>query len=140
MSDSLSHEFDRLAFEVWNEVRGLIPPELHAHLGRVEFLILDEAPPEILREIEPLDENDVVDPLEVCGFYWGVPLTEMSVFDPDLTPPRVYLFREALLELIDPEDPEPAAALREEIAITLLHEIGHHFGLSEEDLERLGYD
>jgi predicted Zn-dependent protease with MMP-like domain len=49
---------------------------------------------------------------------------------------RVYLFRKALLE----EAGHDELRLKEEIAITLLHEVGHFFGLEEEDLERLGFD
>jgi predicted Zn-dependent protease with MMP-like domain len=49
-------------------------------------------------------------------------------------PPRVVVFRRPLLE----DFPDPAE-LREQVRITLLHEIGHHFGMDEDRLDDLGY-
>jgi len=63
-----------------------------------------------------------------------VPLTEASRDDEPDVPPRITLFYEPLIA-----DCETDEALRREIQITILHEIGHFFGLDEDDLERLGY-
>ena len=53
---------------------------------------------------------------------------------PTPLPDRIVIFRDNLCEMCESRD-----ELIDEIRITVLHEIGHHFGLSEEDLERLGY-
>lgn len=129
--------FDTIAAEVWKDLETIIPEELQAQIKRVEFAIEDEAWPELL---VGMDDDIVANPDAVCGLHVGVPRTEESLMNPDLFPTRVYLFRNAMLDLVDPNDADPEGALREEIAVTLLHEIGHYFGLEEEDLERLGYD
>lgn len=129
--------FDVIAQEVWKDLEELIPTELRGHLHRVEFLVEDAAWSELLAGMDP----EIADhPESVCGLHVGLPKTLESVTAPELFPTRVYLFREALLDQVGPDDDDPEATLREEIAVTLLHEIGHYFGLEEEDLERLGYD
>lgn len=134
-----SDEFDQLALEVWRELWPLVPPELAEHIQKVQILIEDSPSSILLEDLKGsgLDEA----PEELCGLHVGVPLIDESVVFPHPFPARVYLFRKALIELaLDDEDRPFLETLREEIAITLLHEIGHFFGLEEEDLERLGYD
>ncbi|MBX2986590.1 MAG: metallopeptidase family protein [Bdellovibrionaceae bacterium] len=134
-----AREFDHLSQDVWNSLLPLIPEELKAHFQKIHILIEDVATEELLAELGQDDVSE--DPLSLCGLYVGVPLTESSVTFPSLLPDRVYLFRQALLDLADYDGGASSRRrLREEIAVTLLHEIGHFFGLSEEDLERLGYD
>ncbi len=78
----------------------------------------------------------------------GTPLTERSVAEGGDLPETIHLFREGIIEQAggweESEDESGRlqggeAAITEEIRITLLHEIGHHFGLGEEELEELGY-
>ena len=55
-------------------------------------------------------------------------------------PSDIHLFRDGILDLVGGWDvPDARQSLEEEIRITLLHEIGHQFGLDEDDLDRLGY-
>lgn len=129
--------FDGIASEVWRDLEKLIPQELQEHMERIEFVVEDTATADLL---EGMDPEIVSDPESVCGLHVGVPRTLESVTQPELFPTRVYLFRQAILDLIDLGDGDPEASLREEIAVTILHEIGHYFGLEEDDLERLGYD
>ena len=68
------------------------------------------------------------------GIYQGVPLPERSVLDPPLLPDKITIFSEPLLEdFPDPDD------LREQIRLTVLHEIAHYFGMDEDEIEELGY-
>lgn len=122
-------QFDAIALAVWHEVMALIPAELQNQLKSIQFLIQDEISEELMQGLAE-DYHD--HPEELCGLY-QTPLPEDGI------PAQVYLFRYALLDLLDPTGIEPEVVLRQEIAITLLHEVGHHFGLSEDDLERLGY-
>lgn len=133
----LTERFDEIALDVWNELQKIIPPEFKDIIAQIHFMLLDEPPADLLAD---LDEDLAAHPHELCGLHVGTPITKASITAPDPMPVRVYLFRWALLDLIDPNDEDPEAVLREEIAITLLHEIGHYFGLEEDDLERLGYD
>jgi predicted Zn-dependent protease with MMP-like domain len=67
-------------------------------------------------------------------------LTEKSVEHGDL-PTVIHLFRRGIVSLAGGwEQPNADDEVYEEVRVTLLHEIGHHFGLEEEDLEELGYE
>jgi predicted Zn-dependent protease with MMP-like domain len=122
--------FELIVQRVINE----FPEEFRELVDQVPILIEEEARPELLEDLEggPLEDDE-----EIYGLHVGTPLTERSpIYDVDLDPGRVYLFRGPLVRLAQGDE----QYLEEEIRITLYHEIGHHFGLSEEDLERLGYD
>ena len=132
-------EFDKLAVKIWRDLQMLIPPDMRALVDRVQILIEDEPPAAVLEELKGSELSE--HPEELGGLHIGVPLPMDSITNPDPYPTRVYLFREALLDFADfDETPEGLERLKEEIAITLLHEIGHYFGLEEDDLERLGFD
>lgn len=131
--------FDKIAGEVWESLLKIIPADLQAHFGKIHLLIEDDPSDEILAELEGTDLADY--PEDLCGLYMGTPLTEESLLNPALMPGRIYLFRKALVEFSEYDGTRPSLfRLREEIAVTILHEIGHFFGLDEDDLERLGFD
>ena len=70
----------------------------------------------------------------LLGLYVGRPRTRRSVEDSGTIPDVIYIFQEPIQAVChNPEE------LIRQVRVTVLHEIGHHFGLSEEDLERLGY-
>ena len=106
-----------------------LPRQFREQLRNVEFVVEERPSPELMRG-EGLDPR--VDTL--YGIYQGVPLPERSSLDPPLLPDKITIFAEALLQ--DFPDPEE---LREEIRITVLHEIAHYFGMDEEAVEDLGY-
>jgi len=93
-------------------------------------IVVEEWPPDWL-----LDELGVPDDDTIYGFYHGVPLPERSVSDPYGLPDKISLYRGPL-----EEDFPDGEELRHEIRVTLLHEIGHYFGMTEEELARLGYE
>ena len=70
----------------------------------------------------------------LLGLYEGIPATELAE-EVERVPDRIWLFKENLEDASEDE-----ADLVEQIRITLLHELGHHFGLDEDDLARLGFD
>ncbi len=135
---------DRERFdEILERVLASLPKEIHDLLEESP-LIVDDAPSDALLKSVGLnpDEDDL------CGLHTGVSLTERSVSQSGELPEHIQLFRRGILDeaggwerYVDEEGFECGgeAAVEEEIRITLLHEIGHHFGLDEEDLERLGY-
>ncbi len=105
-----------------------LPESFRARLDNVQIEVQDRPDARILRE--PGATPDML------GFYIGVPLTERSVDSPEpLLPARILLFRDNLRRICADRD-----ELIREIRITLLHEIGHHFGLDEDRLAELGYD
>ncbi len=97
---------------------------------------LDELPEwaaDALDNVVVLVEEEDADEPDLLGLYVGVPETERGHEEP-FEPTRIIIFRLPLLRLTN--DP---ATLRKEIRITVLHEIGHHFGISDERLDELGY-
>ena len=85
---------------------------------------------------ETLQEMGIESPWELTGLYQGIPLTEKSVGHVPSEPDRILLFREPiLLEWI-----ETGEDLFRLVRNVLIHEIGHHFGLSDDDIARLEQD
>jgi predicted Zn-dependent protease with MMP-like domain len=121
-----------------------LPHALRELIEEVPVIVLDEPDEKMLRDLglDPAD-GDVRD--ELCGLHTGVPETERSLEDPPGLPSDIHIFRRGIIAHAggwgrDPDDDRPADdRVYDEIMITLLHEIGHQFGLDEDDLERLGY-
>jgi predicted Zn-dependent protease with MMP-like domain len=98
---------------------------------------LDGLPPEIaagLRNVAVVVEDENPEDPELYGLFEGVPLTEGGPDAGDL-PNRIAIYRVPL----EADFPD-RAELREEIRITVLHELGHYFGLDEDRLAELGYE
>jgi predicted Zn-dependent protease with MMP-like domain len=121
--------FDALLEQVLAE----LPPRLHELIDEAPVIVDDRATQALLEE---LDMNETEDLL--CGLHSGTPLTERSVSHGHDLPETIHLFREGIIETAGGWKAGEAAVMHE-IRVTLLHEIGHHFGLDEEDLEKLGY-
>jgi len=107
-----------------------LPPEFQAHMENVSVVIA-EAPERELLEAMGMDPDDPEDTL--FGLYEGVPLIERS-FDDVLLPDSITIFRRPLLDWAESEQ-----EVVEEVRITVLHEIGHFFGMDEDRLDELGY-
>lgn len=123
--------FDRLLEQV---LEGL-PGPLHELIEKVP-VIVEDTPDDAL-----LDEMGEDDPQALLGLHSGTPFTEESVEASGELPADIRLFREGIVSHAGGWDGLDAdERVREEIRVTLLHEIGHQFGLDEDDLERLGYD
>jgi predicted Zn-dependent protease with MMP-like domain len=130
--------FDR----IFEEELDALPESIHELLDRAP-VVLEDRPSR--RLLEEMGLDPAID--DLCGLHSGVPLTERSVNDSGVLPEVIHLFREGIVDEAggwDEDEDEHGTfggeeAVRREIRITLLHEIGHHFGLDEDDLERLGY-
>lgn len=104
-----------------------LPQPFKGMVGDVQMRILDFA------EDEVLDELGIEDPFQLTGLYQGPDLRNRTVFDPAPGPSMVFLYRRAILdEWCEHADVQ----LGELIAHVLIHEIGHHFGLSDDDIDR----
>jgi predicted Zn-dependent protease with MMP-like domain len=124
--------FDTLLEEVLAE----LPEHVAAMLDEVAIIVEDEPDEELLEELGMLGETNEDEAEELYGLHTGTPLTDRGIEDNATLPDEIHLFRGPLLRLAEGDVDE----LRRQIRITLLHEIGHHFGLDEDDLARLGYD
>src|SRR5262245_37261255 len=117
-------DFDRLAREAW----AALPKPFRAMAGDVIFRIENFADDDVL------DEMEIDDPFELTGLYQGVDLTQRSISDPAPATPIVLLYRRAILdEWIKRGDVD----LAELVSHVLVHEIGHHFGLSDAQMDKL---
>ena len=106
-----------------------VPRELLDVLDNVAFFVEDEPGPEHA-DTDLSDEDNA----ELLGIYLGIPLTERTDGWAGSLPDRIVLFRGPLTRMCEDLD-----ELREEIAITIVHEAGHHVGIDEERLHELGW-
>ncbi len=107
-----------------------IPPNLARHVRGIAILIED------FPEVEVLEELGIDDWFGLLGLYQGLSLDQQSVGDIPGDLDRIYLYRRPLLDAWTAGED----SLEDLIANTLIHEIGHHFGLSDDDMERLESD
>jgi predicted Zn-dependent protease with MMP-like domain len=107
-------EFERLAAEALDE----LPAWVRRRLDNVEVVIEEEAPPAA----------------NLLGLYEGIPLTERGLDYTWALPDRITLYRRTI-EAEAGGDPE---ALKRIVAETVIHEVAHHFGISDERLDDLG--
>ena len=115
-------EFTAKEFEAAvSDALDLIPPELTELMDNVVVLVEDDPPPS--------------DP-DLLGLYDGIPLTERGEFwAAGALPDRITIFRNPILALCETRDD-----VVDEVAITLIHEIAHHFGIDDDRLHELGWD
>jgi predicted Zn-dependent protease with MMP-like domain len=106
-----------------------LPRRFREQLHNVEFVVEERPSIELLRA-EGLDPRHDT----LYGIYQGVPLPDRSSLDPPLLPDKVTIFAEPLQK--DFPDPDE---LRDEIRLTVLHEIAHYFGMDEDEIDELGY-
>lgn len=103
-----------------------LPAEFQERMENVEVLVEDFA------DMETLHSLDLESPWELLGLYVGVPINERSVFSPGYLPDRIYLYRRPILR---------AAGSLQNVVTTIrevvIHEVGHHFGFDDDELEEM---
>lgn len=115
--------FERLASEAWTRLPGDFRQLCGDLVIRIEDFALDEI----------LDDLDIESPFELLGLYQGLSLDKRSVSDVSREPDMVFLYRRAILDYwADGEE-----TLGNIITHVLVHEIGHHFGFSDDDMEEI---
>ncbi|OBI47953.1 hypothetical protein A5707_18770 [Mycobacterium kyorinense] len=104
--------------ELLSDALDLIPPELAAVMDNVVVLVADRHP----------------DDAELLGLYEGVALTERDSNYAGSLPDTITIYRDALLDICDSDD-----EVVDEVKITVIHEIAHHFGIDDDRLHDLGW-
>jgi predicted Zn-dependent protease with MMP-like domain len=98
---------------------------------------LDGIPPELARAMDNVvvlvEDVDPDDP-DLLGVYDGIALTERRGDYAGSLPDRIFIFREPILDMCESED-----EVVDEVMVTVVHEIAHHFGFDDETLHRLGW-
>jgi len=117
------HAFEALAAEAFRA----IPTRFRQRMRNVAIMVEDRPDPALLHdmEIEPPDT--------LFGLYQGIPLTERSWDYGNRMPDRIVIFQHPIEEACDGDED----AIFEEVCATIIHEAGHYFGLSEEDIEAI---
>ena len=106
--------FERLVADALDEV----PPELTAHMDNVVIMV----------------EGRNRDDPSILGLYDGIALTERGHEYTGAMPDTIWIYRDAILDICQTEDD-----VREEVLITVVHEIAHHFGIDDARLHELGW-
>lgn len=134
-SDAIVNRAERELFdELLEQVLLELPDALLDKLDEIPLIVEDYPSDEVL------DEMDIDDPSLLCGLHTGIPLTHRSVEYSGTLPDMINIYREGILNLsLDAGGYINENTLRRQIRITVLHELGHHFGLDEDDLRKLGY-
>jgi predicted Zn-dependent protease with MMP-like domain len=104
--------------ELVSDALDTIPPELAAAMDNVVVLVTDR------HDTEP----------ELLGLYEGVALTERTSDYSGVLPDRITIYQDAILDICENEDD-----VVHEVAVTVVHEVAHHFGIDDEALEELGW-
>ncbi len=114
-------ELDPDAFDALvDQALDTIPDEIAALVHNVVVLVEEEPP-----DSEPSD---------TLGLYDGIALTERTWMPGADLPDRIFVFRKPLLDYCDTVE-----QLADEVRITVVHEVAHHFGMDHDTLEELGY-
>lgn len=110
-----------------------MPMQFAAHLGDIILQVEEFADEETLEALE------INDPFALTGVYEGLPLPERSIDHAGSIPDRIRLFRAAILDewIASAAEGEEGESLEHLVTHVLVHEIGHHFGLSDEDMRAL---
>ena len=105
--------------ELVSDALDRVPPELAELMTNVVVLVEDDPPP---------DDPDLL------GLYDGTPLTERDSTYAGVLPDRILIFRNPTLDMCESEE-----EVVEEVHITVVHEIAHHFGIDDDRLHELGW-
>ena len=104
-----------------------LPEEFRVHLGDVVLIVEDYADDETLAAL------GIEHPLDLTGLYHGRPVGEKSSMESGSLPDRIHLYRRAILD----EWIDTGVRLDDLVVHVTIHEIGHHFGLSDADMHAL---
>jgi len=105
-----------------------LPEQFASHLEEISLQILDRPTRQLLQKARVKPGNLLL------GLYVGRAITHRNVEDSGVLPDVIYIFQEPIQTVCQDVD-----GLVRQVRVTVLHEIGHHFGLNEDDLDRLGY-
>jgi predicted Zn-dependent protease with MMP-like domain len=116
--------FERLVAEAV----ALIPKRFRREMKNLALVVEDEPDEELL------DEMEIEPPDSLYGLYQGTPLPERSWAFGNALPDRITIYQRPIEEDCEDEDEDEIRAV---IGETLIHEVGHYFGMSEEEIEEI---
>ncbi|MFP5352317.1 MAG: metallopeptidase family protein [Actinomycetota bacterium] len=111
--------------ELVTEALDSLPPDIAGMMNNVEVIVEDEPP---VHQLQRLPRGHTL-----FGLYEGIPLTKRGIYDRAL-PDRITIYRGPITR-----SARSSAAIRAQVRKTVIHEIGHHFGIEEHRLHELGW-
>ncbi|MDG6079800.1 metallopeptidase family protein [Erythrobacter litoralis] len=121
-------EFDSAAMQRMAErALATLPEQFRADLADIMLRVVDFATPEQLAAV------DLENKWHLSGLYEGQPVPDQSVWESGRMPPRIWLFRRPLIA----EWRETGVRMDDLVRHVVIHEAGHHFGFSDDDMHRL---
>lgn len=114
-------EFEKISKEIINS----LPYDIRRNIENVEFIVMEE--PTLRQKIQHKRGM-------LLGLYEGIPLSKRARHYSGVLPDRIYIFMKPIMYVSNIEKEE----IREKIRKVILHEIGHYFGLSEDELKEKG--
>jgi predicted Zn-dependent protease with MMP-like domain len=121
--DLTQQGFERVAQETWDG----LPKDFREIVGNLVIQVLDFA------DRDTLDRMGIDSPYGLLGLYHGIGLPFKSVYDVRNGPDMIFLYRRPILRFAREEGENVDAVIRH----VLIHEIGHHFGFSDDDMEAI---
>ncbi|MEK7220338.1 MAG: metallopeptidase family protein [candidate division NC10 bacterium] len=118
-------EFEKLVTQAVES----LPPRFLERLENVEVMV-ESAPTR-----EDLEDAEIEPGRTLFGLYQGVPQTQRGTWYGSVLPDRIVIYQRPIEAIA-----RARREIRKEIRITLMHEIGHHFGLGEDELSEAGYE
>ena len=119
---------------ILEEVLGELPGHIQRLLEEVPLIAEDEPPAEVLERM------GIKGGAVLCGLYSGIPLMRRSVRQSGTLPEKIHIYRKGIMTAARGREGKIGReGLKQQIRLTVLHEIGHHFGMGEDDLRELGY-
>jgi predicted Zn-dependent protease with MMP-like domain len=120
-------KLSRKEFEssVVSALKGL-PPSFKKKMENIDVVVEDEAPCDLLSEM------GLRSPYDLLGLYQGIPLDQRGFFYGNVLPDKITLYQRPIESICRTEE-----EVKERIRETMIHEVGHYFGLSEERLREL---
>lgn len=107
-----------------------IPEPFRAKVAGVELRVVE------LPDADLIAEMGLASPLDLLGLYFGVPFGERGITEAPQDLDRIFLYRQPILDYWRASDEDLASLVRH----VLVHEVGHHFGFSDDDMERIEGD
>lgn len=130
MNLELRNIFDT-EFEV---VLAELPARIHELMEEIPLVVEDYPSAEVMRRMRVRHRS------QLCGLYTGIPLTQRSVMHSGVPSDVIHIYRDGILSQATRRDGTISVPrLRKQIRITILHEYGHHHGMTEGDLREMGY-
>lgn len=111
-----------------------LPPRIHELMDEIPMVVEDHPSCEVMRRMRVRHRS------QLCGLYTGIPLNKRSISDWGVPSDVIHIYREGILAQATRRDGTISRPrLQKQIRITILHEYGHHHGMTERDLREMGY-